>query len=210
LLDEAAISCYELVPLSLTSSTEANAQSLATVEQLAVDVDARHVLATVRGPVNNVVVDGLRRAAGALAEIDVAIAVEFMPTTALATLNDARRLVERCATDAPAGIVIDVWHFVLGQSSWSSLADLPLELIGFVQLDDAPADAEGISLTDCMERRELPGEGALPLARFRGALAQRGFAGVVSVEVLSEAWRARPIGEFAAATLRASQRVWLR
>jgi sugar phosphate isomerase/epimerase len=60
-----------------------------------------------------------------------------------------------------------------------------------------------------MHRRLLPGDGTFPILRFRDALARKGFGGVVSVEVLSSQWRDRPIDVFAAATLAASQRVWL-
>jgi sugar phosphate isomerase/epimerase len=48
----------------------------------------------------------------------------------------------------------------------------------------------------------LPGEGHLDLARFVGALRERRFDGVVSIEVLSDRWRREPIETFALAARR--------
>jgi sugar phosphate isomerase/epimerase len=201
------VDCYELVPLSLSNDREATRRSLATTARLAPLIGAKHVLATVRGPVDAKVVEGLRRAAGTLGDIGVAVSVEFMPLTELVSLEDAVRLLER-TKDERVGIVIDIWHFVLSGSQWSTLKALPVERIGFVQLDDAAADVKGTSAEDCMDRRLLPGEGSFPLADFRDALDAKRYQGVVSVEVLSREWRLRPIAEFAEASLRAAKSVW--
>ena len=201
------IECYELVPLSLSNDHEGTVRSLATTVRLASLVGARHVLATVRGPVDGKVVEGLRRAAGTLGDIGVAVSVEFMPMTELLSLEDAVRLLDR-TKDERVGIVIDIWHFVLSGSRWSTLKALPVERIGFVQIDDATADAKGTSAEDCMDRRLLPGEGSFPLAQFRDVLNAKGYRGVVSVEVLSREWRSRPIDEFAKASLRTAKSAW--
>jgi sugar phosphate isomerase/epimerase len=146
-------------------------------------------------------------AVGVLGEIDVPVSVEFMPTSPLATLEAAVELLE-VAGDDKLGIVIDIWHFALSHSRWSTLEELPLERIGFIQLDDALDSAVGTSHDDSMHGRVLPGEGALPIGRFRDVLDRKGFDGVVSVEVLSQAWRERPIDDFVSATLKSSRQVW--
>jgi sugar phosphate isomerase/epimerase len=202
-----AIESYELVPLSLSSDLESTQRSLATAATLAPLVGAKHVLATVRGPVDRVVAEGARQAASRLADIGVALSIEFMPVSALRSLEEAVRLLGEIGDDR-VGIVLDVWHFVLSGSDWETLAGLPTERIGFVQLDDATADAVGSSSEDCMDRRVLPGEGAFPLTQFRDALRSKGYCGVVSVEVLSAEWRARPIVDFARETLRATRALW--
>ena len=206
-MQKQGVECYELVPLSLSNDRESTQRSLATTARLAPLIGAKHVLATVRGPVDEMVVEGLRRSAGTLGDLGVAVSVEFMPMTELVSLDDAIRLLER-TNDERVGIVIDVWHFVLSGSQWSTLTALPVERIGFVQLDDAALDAKGTSAEDCMDRRLLPGEGSFPLAEFRDALNAKGYRGVVSVEVLSRAWRSRPIGEFAEASLRSARATW--
>jgi sugar phosphate isomerase/epimerase len=201
------VDCFELVPLSLSSNREAFRQSLATTVRLAPLVGAKHVLATVRGPVDSAVVDFVRLAAATLADIGVAMSIEFMPVTELASLELAVELLDRVA-DNRVGIVLDVWHFMLSGSRWQTLDELPVERIGFVQIDDAPSDSVGTSSEDCMDERVLPGEGAFPLTRFRDALIGKGYRGVVSIEVLSRAWRSRPIAEFARATLQRSRALW--
>src|SRR5205085_10116015 len=99
-----AISCYEIVPLSINDDREAVAAAASTVRRLAVAVDAQHVLATVRTPVSDAVADNLRMAADVLGEVGVAVSVEFMPTSPLASLEDAVDLVET-ASDDRVGIV---------------------------------------------------------------------------------------------------------
>jgi sugar phosphate isomerase/epimerase len=203
------LECFELVPLSLGADHDANDRSLATIARLAPAVGAQHVLATVRGPAEQPVIDALRRAAEMLGRDGARVSVEFMPTTDVASLEDAIRLLER-TDDERVGIVLDVWHFALSGSSWSTLEDIPVDRIGFVQFGDAPPDAVGSSLDDCMHRRLLPGEGTLPLRRFCETLALKSFRGVVSVEVLSAPWRERPVADFVAATLQASKGFWTR
>jgi sugar phosphate isomerase/epimerase len=201
------IDCYELVPLSLSADKATTGQSLAVTTRLAPLVGAKHVLATVRGPVDAVVAVAARHAAAKLADIGVSLSIEFMPVSSLRSLEEAIRLLEMI-DDERVGVVIDVWHFVLSGSRWETLASLPTERIGFVQLDDAMADADGTSSEDCMDRRVLPGEGSFPLRQFRDALLNKGYSGVVSVEVLSSTWRARPITDFARETFRAARALW--
>ncbi len=201
------VTCYELVPLSLNADRGITTETIRTVTRLASSIGAQHVLATVRSDVGPSVVDGLRMAADLLGELDVAVSVEFMPISPLPTLEAAVRLLETTGDDR-VGIVIDIWHFALSHSAWSTLEILPLGRIGFVQLDDAGQEAVGTSHDDSMHRRLLPGHGILPLGQFRDALVAKGYDGVLSVEVLSRAWRDRPIDEFAEATLAATKQVW--
>jgi len=70
------------------------AQSVRTVTCLAPKVGAQHVLATVRSEVGPAVVDGLRMAAESLAELGVAMSVEFMPTSPLPSLEAAVDLLD--------------------------------------------------------------------------------------------------------------------
>jgi sugar phosphate isomerase/epimerase len=201
------ITCYELVPLSLNADRGMTAESLQTIMRLAPIVGAQQVLATVRSDVGRSVVDGLRMAADALGELGVTVSVEFMPISPLPSLEATVRLLETTGDDR-VGVVIDIWHFILSHSAWSTLDALPLQQIGFVQLDDAASEAVGTSHDDSMHRRLLPGEGVFPIGRFRDALVGKGFDGVVSVEVLSRTWRDHPIDEFIQATLAATKQVW--
>lgn len=207
-LDEAGVACYELVLLPLGLGGAEEADQLDAVARLCGIVGARCVLATVRGERRTEVADDLRRAADRLAGVGASVAVEFMGTTpGLATLEAAVELVG-AVPDHHVGIVVDLWHLALSGDNWGTWAELPADRIGFVQLCDGPRDALGDSLEDSLDRRLLPGHGTLPVARFRDALAAKGYDGVVSVEVLSSAWRRMPPESFAEATYRASVRAW--
>ena len=207
-LDDAGITCYELVPLSLGGDATENHTLIDEAVATAAALGAEQVLTAVRGEPGEVVVASLAEAAAALADVGAAASVEFMPLNAVATIDDALALLERAGDDR-LQVLVDIWHLALGPSDWASFEAMALERLGFVQLDDAAASATGTSLDDCMERRLMPGDGALPLERFAASLRRIGWDGVVSVEVLSSAWRQRPLDEFAAAALASAQR-WAR
>jgi len=61
---------------------------------------------------------------------------------------------------------------------------------------------------ETMHRRALPGEGILDLVRFAATLLDRGWDGLVSVEVLSEELRASPIEEIARRAHDTTARYW--
>jgi sugar phosphate isomerase/epimerase len=206
-LQAGGISCYEIVPLSVSDDRSAAVEAARTVRRLASIVGAQHVLSTIRADVSPAVVENLRMAVEELAEIGVAVSVEFMPTSPLPSLEAAVRLLD-LVDDERLGVVIDIWHFVLSNSAWSTLEAFPTNRVGFIQLDDATADAVGTSQDDSLHRRVLPGEGVFPMQRFCDALIGKGFDGVISVEVLSRAWREQPIEDFVGATLRATQQAW--
>lgn len=206
---DAGVPCFELVPLALAGEGSTAPHDLSTVSRLARAVGAEHILATVRGPVDDALVDRARLCAEQLGEAGVGVSLEFMGITPVATIDQAVTFLDR--VDHPnLGLVLDSWHVCLGGTRWEDLDALPLERIGFVQFSDAASGASGTDRDDCMDRRLLPGEGVLPLVRFRDSVVAKGFVGVVSVEVVSEPWRSRPVAEFAAATLAATRAVWER
>jgi 4-hydroxyphenylpyruvate dioxygenase len=168
---------------------------------------AQHVLATARMGEGSVLVDQLRRAADTLGEIGVRLSVEFMATSPLQTLEQSVELLD-IASWHGVGIVLDLWHLCLGDGNAEALRDLAADRIGFVQLADAPRQARGDNLDDSLHGRLLPGQGDLPLRELCQQVHRMGFSGVVSVEVLSRAWRHMPIDAFAAATLQAASAVW--
>ena len=205
-LDQCEISCYEIVPLSLSSNPDAVAESLASVCRFGPTVGARHVLATVRSLPDAALAENLRRASGTLGEAGLRVSLEFMPSSPLPSISAALDLIDRARVPEVA-VVLDVWHFALGECEWPLLETLPLSRIGFIQLDDALATADGRSQHDCMEERLMPGDGELPLTQILRPLLRRGYDGVVSVEVLSSAWRTRSLDDFARTTLSKSRSV---
>jgi sugar phosphate isomerase/epimerase len=93
-----------------------------------------------------------------------------------------------------AGLMIDSWHFCFSDNTWDDLATVPLEDIAYLQFTDAlePESRERL-VRETLHRRALPGEGVLELDRFATTLLDRGWDGLVSVEVLSAELRELPV-----------------
>jgi sugar phosphate isomerase/epimerase len=69
----------------------------------------------------------------------------------------------------------------------------PLDDIAYVRFTDALEPESPRLVRETLHRRALPGEGVLELDRFAGTLLDRGWDGLVSVEVLSAELRALPV-----------------
>jgi sugar phosphate isomerase/epimerase len=127
------------------------------------------------------------------AEFALRLAIEFVPTGAIADLDRALEIVDR-AGRGNGGIMLDSWHFFRSGSSLDRLARMPGERIFSVQLNDALAAPEA-DLNMGMVNRLLPGEGELDLAGFMQALAATGTRAPVGIETFSARLDALPVGE---------------
>ncbi|MCF2532456.1 sugar phosphate isomerase/epimerase family protein [Yinghuangia soli] len=209
LLGDAGLPCYELVSLSIGADADATARSLANVLRLAPILGAQQILAVATGPAEAVAAN-TRRCVEALDDAGLGFALEFLPTRDIDSIGEALRLAELAAPADPAAfrLVVESWHFFRGPSTWRDLSELPVDRIGFVQFADAPEMVSADLHAESMGRRVLPGEGVLDLAGFCDALVGKGYDGVVSVELLSDAWRQAPLDDFAAATLLSTRAAW--
>ena len=128
----------------------------------------------------------LQQCAKLIGEGGAGMAVEFSPLGPVSTIRDAMEVVHTARRGGRAAVLIDSWHFCFGASTWDDLATLPIDDIAYVQFTDALEPESRERLTrETLHRRALPGEGVLELDRFAGTLLDRGFAGLVSAEVLS-------------------------
>jgi 2-keto-myo-inositol isomerase len=125
--------------------------------------------------------DGLEEAVAALAEVcrqeGAALAFEFMgfESSAVRTLAEALSV-------HPGPVVIDTFHWMLGDGSLDALRACDAARIAVVHVNDAPsADLARLDDAD----RVLPGEGVLQLDGFYRTLAETGYDGVLSVELFS-------------------------
>ena len=207
-LTAAGIDCAEVVPLPLSDDETVTLPVAERVAEIVAALGATHVLANGRSPVSARSAAVLARCTDLLAPLGVTIGIEYMPTTAIASIADARSLIAAAGVAGPVGVMVDTWHFFRGPDTWADLVSLPVDEIAFVQFCDAPPPESDDLHHEMLHRRVLPGEGELDLDRFCGVLADAGFDGLVSVEVLSERWRARPVGELAAAAYDATRRYW--
>jgi sugar phosphate isomerase/epimerase len=148
-----------------------------------------------------------RRAADRLGRYGTRLAVEFLAISRVHSIADALELIDRAGVPG-AGVLVDTWHFFFGPDDWATLEELPLDRIAYVQFDDHPALASDDLREETIHRRVFPGEGCFDLERFSRTLRARGFDGLVSVEILSKAWRGGDVEAFASQAYRASAPYW--
>jgi sugar phosphate isomerase/epimerase len=135
------------------------------------------------------------RISEAFANAGTVIALEFMPFSNISTLDRAVELVKTAGHPA-GGLMIDMWHIMRGgEHQLAQVADVPLELITGVELDDGDAEQVGDGYSDTVLRRRLPGQGAWPVHELIRILQDKGWTGPWGVEILSETYRVRPLGE---------------
>lgn len=93
--------------------------------------------------------------------------LEFMPWTAVKNIRAAQRVVEASGA-TNAGVLIDSLHFFRSASSFDDLKALPMHLVHYIQICDAPAvydpSDEGLIYV-ARNARLTPGEGQLDLKR---------------------------------------------
>lgn len=141
----------------------------------------------------------------AAAHFGARVHLEFIPFTIVRDLRVAWDIV-RTADRPNGGLVFDTWHFYRGTPDFGVLADVPGERIYHVQIDDAPAEAEG-ELRQETQCRLLPGDGALDLARVVRALDAIGGLHAIGPEVISPTLARMPIREAAELALARSRAV---
>jgi sugar phosphate isomerase/epimerase len=144
---------------------------------------------------DDVVKTSFRRLCNRAADHGLQIALEFMPYSALSTLERARQIVSD--SGAPnAGVLLDAWHWHrAGGENGGDLAELlsldPAE-VASIQLNDAQAVAHPDQRHEGRHLRMLPGEGVIDLGAFLGALQAVGIEAPIAVEVLSDDLDALP------------------
>jgi sugar phosphate isomerase/epimerase len=130
--------------------------------------------------------------------------IEFLPWAQIDDIEAALRIVRRA--DRPnGGVMFDSWHHFRSGFDAARLAQLPLDKVMAVQLNDAPRRAEDDLVEETMQRRLLPGAGDIPLAQLVAALREGGCNAPLGVEVFStELQRRSPldIGRLAGESLR--------
>ena len=137
----------------------------------------------------------LRDLAAQAAEHGTRVAIETMPFSAIATVPMGADIVAAAAHPA-AGLLIDAWHVFRAGTSLAELREsVAPEMIFGVELDDAHPDVIGTLFEDTVQRRLLCGDGCFDLPGLIQLLRDKGFDGPWGVEILSETFRALPVGE---------------
>ncbi len=160
--------------------------------------------------VNEPTVDDYARASASLAEaaetaepLGIRLALEFQKTSRFcASLDTALALIESSRRQS-VGVCLDLFHFYTGPSKFEDLAYLSRENLAWVQA----CDLSGVPWEIASDAdRILPGEGDFSIAALFGRLAQIGYDGHVSLELMNpELWRS-PASHVADVGLRALSR----
>jgi sugar phosphate isomerase/epimerase len=206
-LADAGLRCHELLGLQVRADAAA---TIASAERLARDAEvigAPWVLTTFETPLEGSVRETVARCALICAEAGAGLAIEFSPLGPVPGILGGIDAVA-AALGGRSGIVIDAWNFCFGPSTWTHLEQVPLELVAYVQFADALAPLGEVNLEEAMTRRALPGEGVLELRRFANTLRDRGYDGVVSMQVLSDMLRDLQIAEYTRRVYDAGARYW--
>ncbi len=206
-LQQAGIRCPEIASLMIGEDPASIEAQLAEFEPAVRALRPDWILVNCDHAPSAASAGELRRAADRLGRHGARLAVEFLAITRIRTLADALELIDRSGV-ADAGVLLDSWHFFLGPDSWDSLAELPMERLAYVQFDDHPAITTDDLRVETVDHRVFPGEGLFDLERFSRTLRARGFDGLVSVEVLSKAWRGGDLDAFIEKAYRTSAPYW--
>lgn len=158
-----------------------------------------------RSQVRSMTIEALRAMAVVAARYRVRIGFEFLgfANCSVNTLAAAREVVE-AVNDPAVGLVIDAFHFYIGNSTWEMLDGLRPDHLFLVHLDDAE-DRPRQRLTD--EHRLLPGDGVIPLRELVRRLEALGYRGLYSVELFRPEYYAWDPFELAQTALRKMQAV---
>ncbi len=148
----------------------------------------------------------LHTLAGQAADVGSRIALEPLPFSNVADFRLAGELV-RAADHPAAGLTVDIWHVERGPSTLDDVAGLPTGSVFVVELNDA-GPPHGHLFADTIRRRVLPGAGDFDLAGFVRVLRDGGFTGPWGVEMLSDAYRARPLDEALVAAAESTRAVF--
>jgi sugar phosphate isomerase/epimerase len=140
------------------------------------------------------------------AEAGTRIGLEFLPWSTISTVHEGLDIV-RTAGHPAGGLIIDVWHTERGHTPPAELAEVPLEYIVGVELNDADAEVIGTLFEDTVHRRRLCGAGSFDLTGIIAALRAAGWHGPWGVEILSDEHRRTPLRQAVADAARTARSV---
>ncbi|WP_394659044.1 sugar phosphate isomerase/epimerase family protein [uncultured Novosphingobium sp.] len=107
----------------------------------------------------------------------IEITTEFCPIAAIATLDMAKRTVDKAGP--PATILLDTMHFHRSGATTDELRAMDKKLIGHIQLCDVPqTPLFDDYMEEALYERGIPGDGVAPLSEILAALPQVEYIGL--------------------------------
>lgn len=215
LVDERAVTelssrgqrCHELMALVVSDNAPATIASAGRLAEKAASVGAPWVVTVFAAAMSNDTMTTIKRCADMFADVGARMAVEFSPLGSVTSIRDGLDIATDLGADR-AGLLIDTWHFFSGDSTWDDLAHVPFELVAYVQFADALPAISADGMDETMNRRTMPGEGIFDLERFASTLLDRGWAGLVTVEVLNRDLAVLPVTDFARTAYESTSPYW--
>lgn len=204
LLAAAGLRCHELLGLQVGDDLVAADALADRLAEDAATVGADWVLVTFQATAPAAAV---RRWAARFEDAGSGLAVEFSPLGPVASLADGLEVVAGAGPHR-ASVVVDAWNVGFGPTTWADLEEVPLDAVAHLQFTDALAPLGEPDLEEAMSRRALPGDGVLELDRFVATFRDRGWDGLVSMQVLSDELRRLPFAEYARRVFEAGARSW--
>jgi sugar phosphate isomerase/epimerase len=207
LLSRHGLRCSDVQALTVVRDDDATMDLARKFAVMAGALGAELVLTLLRTRVSEESIDRLARCADVVGSGGARLALEFVPGGAIDRIDAAASLGGERGS-ARSGMLIDSWHFFHGSSDWPELETVPFDLIAMVQFDDALAPISDDIMSETMDRRTWPGQGVLELDRFASSLTDRGWSGLVSVEVLSAELRQLDARTFTKLALETAKPYW--
>jgi sugar phosphate isomerase/epimerase len=208
LLATHGLRCSDVLSLQVSRHDDEVLAQAADLAHAAGVLGADYVLSLFWTRVNEESIDRFGRCAAVIARAGARLALEMPPIGELNSISAALSVINDVGF-ANASLMIDTFHFSRGRSTWEELESFPLEALGYVQFDDAlPPEGDDV-MHETMDRRAMPGDGEFELERFVRTLTDRGWSGLVSVEVLSAQLRELDITTFARLAYDSTAPYWL-
>ena len=204
----ARLRCHELLALIVSDDAEATVKAAEELAAAAAVIGAEWVLTVFRCALTSMTAAIIRESATAFAAVGAGMAVEFSPLGPISSIRAGMEVVDVAARAGWAGLVIDSWHFCFSDCTSEDLWSVPLDAIAYVQFADALSPVSTDLGRETMDRRALPGQGVLDLRPFASTLRERGWEGLVSVEVLNAELRRAPIDAVIPRLYEASLSFW--
>lgn len=131
-----------------------------------------------------------------VAQVNANVALEIMPFSRLATLEDGLKVVD--TGDANGGLCLDIWHLARGNIDFEKIRTVPTHLIKSVELNDAAAEVQGDLFNDSTHHRKLCGQGSFDISYFLDEIKKAGFnQPYYGVELISQDHRILTLDQMA-------------
>jgi sugar phosphate isomerase/epimerase len=207
LLGEHGLRCFAVQDLTVTEDERETLGLAERCLEAAAALHAEWVHCCFTAPIREDTLDLLRRALEIARPAGARFSLEFLAWGEMNDVAHTREVIRRAA-QTDVAMLVDTWHAHFGPSSWDELTSLTTSEIAYLQFDDHPALAGSDLFSETIDRRALPGEGVLDLARFARLFREKGYAAPVSVEVLNREMRSMPREEFARRVYQSAIRYW--